>query len=98
MRYFIIPLFRICSLQYSLKICSVLIIFLIQSSLVSNLVIKSSKSSSNSLTNADEALSDFLSVYYPIVLAIRQWSAFVSLPNITFEIWLLGPNILVYRR
>jgi hypothetical protein len=38
----------------------------------------------------DEAMTDFLSVYNPTVLAIRQRFPFFPLPVFTFEIWLSG--------
>ena len=38
----------------------------------------------------DEALTDFLSVYNPAVLAIRQKFPFLPLPTFTFKIWLSG--------
>jgi len=39
---------------------------------------------------ADEALTDFLSVYNPTVRAIRQKLPLLPLPTFTFEIWLTG--------
>ena len=39
---------------------------------------------------ADEALTDFLSVYNPAVRAIRKQLPFLPLPSFTFEIWLAG--------
>lgn len=38
----------------------------------------------------DEALNDFLSVYNPMVLAIRQKLPFLPLPTFTFEVWIAG--------
>jgi len=37
---------------------------------------------------ADEALTDFLSVYNPNVLAIRHRLPFLPLPTFTFKVWL----------
>jgi len=37
---------------------------------------------------ADEALTDFLSVYNPNVLAIRRRLPFLPLPTFTFKVWL----------
>jgi len=39
---------------------------------------------------ADEALTDFLSVYNPAVRAIRARFPFLPLPTFTFRIWLGG--------
>src|SRR6266513_2914647 len=39
---------------------------------------------------ADEALSDFLSVYNPAVRAIRARFPFLPLPTFTFRVWLAG--------
>ena len=39
---------------------------------------------------ADEALTDFLSVYNPTVEAIRARYPWVPLPTFTFEVWLAG--------
>jgi len=39
---------------------------------------------------ADEALSDFLSVYNPAVRAIRARFPFLPLPTFTFPVWLGG--------
>src|SRR6266487_403650 len=39
---------------------------------------------------ADEALSDFLSVYNPAVRAIRARFPFLPLPTFTFRVWLTG--------
>jgi len=38
----------------------------------------------------DEALTDFLSVYNPTVLAIRQRLPFLPIPTFTFGVWLTG--------
>jgi hypothetical protein len=38
----------------------------------------------------DEAMTDFLSVYNPTVLAIRERIPFFPLPVFTFKIWLCG--------
>jgi uncharacterized protein with HXXEE motif len=38
----------------------------------------------------DEALTDFLSVYNPTVLAIRQRLPFLPIPTFTFQVWLGG--------
>jgi len=39
---------------------------------------------------ADEALTDFLSVYNPMVRAIRARFPFLPLPTFTFRVWLTG--------
>jgi hypothetical protein len=39
---------------------------------------------------ADEALTDFLSVYNPAVRAIRARLPFLPLPTFTFRVWLSG--------
>ena len=39
---------------------------------------------------ADEALTDFLSVYNPAVRAIRACLPFLPLPTFTFRVWLTG--------
>ena len=39
---------------------------------------------------ADEALTDFLSVYNPAVRAIRRRFPFLPLPVFTFRVWLAG--------
>jgi hypothetical protein len=39
---------------------------------------------------ADEALTDFLSVYNPTVIAIRQRVPWLPLPTFTFGVWLTG--------
>ena len=39
---------------------------------------------------ADEALTDFLSVYNPVVRAIRGKYPFLPLPTFTFAVWLGG--------
>jgi len=44
---------------------------------------------------ADEALTDFLSVYNPAVRAIRQRLPLLPLPTFTFMIWLTGLIALV---
>ncbi len=38
----------------------------------------------------DEAMTDFLSVYNPTVLAIRERIPFLPLPTFTFGVWLTG--------
>jgi hypothetical protein len=38
----------------------------------------------------DEAMTDFLSVYNPLVQAIRQKFSFFPMPVFTFEVWLTG--------
>jgi len=38
----------------------------------------------------DEALTNFLSVYNPAVLAIRRRLPFLPIPTFTFKIWLSG--------
>jgi Protein of unknown function with HXXEE motif len=38
----------------------------------------------------DEAMTDFLSVYNPIVQAIRQKFSFFPMPVFTFDVWLTG--------
>ena len=38
----------------------------------------------------DEALTNFLSVYNPTVLAIRRRVSFLPLPTFTFRVWLSG--------
>src|SRR5215475_4875160 len=38
----------------------------------------------------DEATTDFLSVYNPMVQAIRQKYSFFPMPVFTFEVWLTG--------
>jgi hypothetical protein len=38
----------------------------------------------------DEAMTDFLSVYNPMVQAIRQEVSFFPMPVFTFEVWLTG--------
>lgn len=38
----------------------------------------------------DEALTNFLSVYNPTVLAIRRQMSFLPLPTFTFRVWLSG--------
>jgi len=44
---------------------------------------------------ADEATHDFLSVYNPSALAIRQRLPFLPLPTFTFPIWLAGLTLAV---
>src|SRR6266487_6818463 len=44
---------------------------------------------------ADEALSDFLSVYNPAVRAIRARLPFLPLPTFTFRVWLAGLVVAV---
>ena len=44
---------------------------------------------------ADEALTDFLSVYNPTVRAIRARFPFLPLPTFTFRIWLGGLIVAV---
>jgi len=44
---------------------------------------------------ADEALTDFLSVYNPAVEAIRQRVPWIPLPTFTFPVWLAGLVLLV---
>ena len=39
---------------------------------------------------ADEALNDFLSVYNPAVLAIRERFPYLRLPTFSFRGWILG--------
>ncbi len=39
---------------------------------------------------ADEALTDFLSVYNPMVRALRARFPFLPLPTFTFRVWLTG--------
>jgi len=38
----------------------------------------------------DEALTDFLSVYNPVVKALRQRWRFLPLPTFSFKVWLGG--------
>jgi hypothetical protein len=38
----------------------------------------------------DEALTDFLSVYNPTVLALRAQTRWLPLPTFSFELWLAG--------
>jgi hypothetical protein len=38
----------------------------------------------------DEAVHNFLSVYNPLVLAIRQRAPFIPFPTFSFELWLSG--------
>jgi hypothetical protein len=44
---------------------------------------------------ADEALTDFLSVYNPAVWAIRAKLPFLPLPTFTFRVWLAGLIVAV---
>ena len=44
---------------------------------------------------ADEALTDFLSVYNPIVKSARERFAWFPMPTFTFGIWLTGLCLLV---
>ena len=44
---------------------------------------------------ADEALTNFLSVYNPAVQAIRQRTSWIPLPTFTFPVWLGGLILLV---
>ncbi len=44
---------------------------------------------------ADEALTDFLSVYNPIVRAARERLGWFPLPTFTFSVWLTGLAIAV---
>ncbi|HZI23293.1 MAG TPA: HXXEE domain-containing protein [Gemmatimonadales bacterium] len=44
---------------------------------------------------ADEALTDFLSVYNPTVRAIRARVPFLPLPTYTFGVWLTGLIVAV---
>ena len=44
---------------------------------------------------ADEALTDFLSVYNPAVRAIRARFSFLPLPTFTFGVWLSGLVVAV---
>ncbi|HLG14742.1 MAG TPA: HXXEE domain-containing protein [Blastocatellia bacterium] len=44
---------------------------------------------------ADEALTDFLSVYNPAVRAIRERLPFLPLPTFEFETWLAGLIVAV---
>jgi hypothetical protein len=39
---------------------------------------------------ADEALTDFLSVYNPAIISIRERLPWLPLPTFTFEVWLGG--------
>jgi hypothetical protein len=43
----------------------------------------------------DEALTDFLSVYNPTVLAIRRRLPLLPLPTFTFKVWLTGLIIAI---
>jgi hypothetical protein len=44
---------------------------------------------------ADEALTDFLSVYNPIVRAARDRFGWFPMPTFTFDVWLTGLVALV---
>ena len=44
---------------------------------------------------ADEAAHDFLSVYNPAVLAMRERIGFFPMPTFTFGVWLSGLIVLV---
>jgi hypothetical protein len=44
---------------------------------------------------ADEALTDFLSVYNPAVISIRERLPWAPLPTFTFEVWLGGLIVAV---
>ncbi len=44
---------------------------------------------------ADEALTDFLSVYNPAVRAIRARFPFLLIPTFTFRVWLTGLVVAV---
>jgi hypothetical protein len=44
---------------------------------------------------ADEALTDFLSFYNPLVLSIRQRVPFFPMPTFSFGIWLGGLSLLI---
>jgi hypothetical protein len=44
---------------------------------------------------ADEALTDFLSVYNPIVTALRERLGWFPMPTFTFGPWLTGLTILI---
>jgi hypothetical protein len=44
---------------------------------------------------ADEAVTDFLSVYNPIVSAARERWAWFPMPTFTFDVWLVGLIVLV---
>src|SRR6266542_5520878 len=43
----------------------------------------------------DEALTDFLSVYNPLVSAARERWAWFPMPTFTFDAWLIGLIVLV---
>jgi len=43
----------------------------------------------------DEALNNFLDLYNPIVLKIKQNVPFLPLPNFTFRIWIAGLSFLI---
>jgi uncharacterized protein with HXXEE motif len=44
---------------------------------------------------ADEALTDFLSLYNPTVLALRERFPWFPMPTFTFDVWLTGLIALV---
>jgi hypothetical protein len=44
---------------------------------------------------ADEAANDFLAVYNPSVVRIRERLPFLPLPTFTFEVWITGLAIAV---
>lgn len=44
---------------------------------------------------ADEALTDFLSVYNPAIISIRERLPWLPLPTFTFEVWLGGLIVAV---
>lgn len=44
---------------------------------------------------ADEALTDFLSVYNPTARAIRARFSFLPIPTFTFRVWLAGLVVAV---
>jgi hypothetical protein len=43
----------------------------------------------------DEALNNFLDLYNPIVLKIKQSVPFLPLPTFTFRIWIAGLSFLI---
>ena len=43
----------------------------------------------------DEALTDFLSVYNPTVLAIREHISWLLIPTFTFGVWITGLAIMI---
>lgn len=44
---------------------------------------------------ADEALTDFLGVYNPLVLAARERVAWFPMPTFTFDVWISGLVFLI---